>query len=199
MRNARNSPSCKVKAPGWVIHPHHLSKYYIENFSGTKLNRPELSRLLDESKPKDILLVESVDRLSRLSQEDFATLKDQIKQKGLRLIIADLPTTHSTNEGMTGEILNVINAMLIDLLATMAKLDNDKRKERIKQGLARSGYKPTGKKANTAKHERIAQLLKAGGMTKEEIARAVSCGVATVYRVAKSVNWCFEQTKNCSI
>lgn len=161
---------------------------YIENFSGTKLNRPELSRLLDESKPKDILLVESVDRLSRLSQEDFATLKDQIKQKGLRLIIADLPTTHSTNEGMTGEILNVINAMLIDLLATMAKLDNDKRKERIKQGLARSGYKPTGKKANTAKHERIAQLLKAGGMTKEEIARAVSCGVATVYRVAKSVN-----------
>ena len=161
---------------------------YIENFSGTKLNRPELSRLLDESKPKDILLVESVDRLSRLSQEDFATLKDQIKQKGLRLIIADLPTTHSTNEGMTGEILNVINAMLIDLLATMAKLDNDKRKERIKQGLARSGYKPTGKKANTAKHERIAQLLKAGGMTKEEIARAVSCGVATVYRVAKSIN-----------
>lgn len=134
------------------------------------------------------MLVESVDRLSRLSQEDFATLKDQIKQKGLRLIIADLPTTHSTNEGMTGEILNVINAMLIDLLATMAKLDNDKRKERIKQGLARSGYKPTGKKANTAKHERIAQLLKAGGMTKEEIARAVSCGVATVYRVAKSVN-----------
>lgn len=161
---------------------------YIENFSGTKLNRPELSRLLDESQPKDILLVESVDRLSRLSQEDFATLKDQIKQKGLRLIIADLPTTHSTNEGMTGEILNVINAMLIDLLATMAKLDNDKRKERIKQGLARSGYKPTGKKANTAKHERITQLLKAGGMTKEEIARAVSCGVATVYRVAKSVN-----------
>lgn len=161
---------------------------YIENFSGTKLNRPELSRLLDESKPKDILLVESVDRLSRLSQEDFATLKDQIKQKGLRLIIADLPTTHSTNEGMTGEILNVINAMLIDLLATMAKLDNDKRKERIKQGLARSGYKPTGKKANTAKHERITQLLKAGGMTKEEIARAVSCGVATVYRVAKSIN-----------
>lgn len=161
---------------------------YIENFSGTKLNRPELSRLLDESKPKDILLVESVDRLSRLSQEDFVTLKDQIKQKGLRLIIADLPTTHSTNEGMTGEILNVINAMLIDLLATMAKLDNDKRKERIKQGLARSGYKPTGKKANTVKHERITQLLKAGGMTKDEIARAVSCGVATVYRVAKSVN-----------
>lgn len=158
---------------------------YIENESGTKLNRPILNRLLNESKPDDILLVESVDRLSRLEQADFEILKQQIKSKGLRLVVADLPTTHVVNSGMTGEILNVINAMLIDLLATMAKLDNDKRRERIKQGLERSGYKPTGKKANTAKHERIKQLLAAGNMTKEEIAKAVDCGIATVYRVAK--------------
>lgn len=85
---------------------------------------------------------------------------------------------------MTGEILNVINAMLIDLLATMAKLDNDKRKEWIKQGLARSGYVPTGKKADTAKHERIIALNKKG-LTREEIAKAVDCGIATVYRVLK--------------
>lgn len=158
---------------------------YIENYSGTKLERPELSRLLNEANKDDILLVESVDRLSRLSQDDFDVLKQQIKAKGLRLVVADLPTTHSTNGGMTGEILNVINAMLIDLLATMAKLDNDKRKERIKQGLARSGYVPTGKKANTAKHERIKQLLNKGDMTKEEIAKAVGVGIATIYRVIK--------------
>lgn len=158
---------------------------YIENYSGTKLERPALNQLLTEANKGDILLVESVDRLSRLSQDDFAILKDKIKAKGLRLIVTDLPTTHTTNGGITGEILNVINAMLIDLLATMAKLDNDKRKERIKQGLARSGYVPTGKKANTAKHERIKQLLEAGNMTKQEIAKAVGVGVATVYRVAK--------------
>lgn len=160
---------------------------YVENESGTKLNRPILTRLLNESKSGDILLVESVDRLSRLEQADFEILKQQIKSKGLRLVVADLPTTHVVNSGMTGEILNVINSMLIDLLATMAKLDNDKRRERIKQGLERSGYKPTGKKANTAKHERIKQLLEAGNMTKEEIAKAVECGVATVYRVAKEL------------
>jgi DNA invertase Pin-like site-specific DNA recombinase len=155
---------------------------YIENYSGTKLERPELSRLLNEANKDDILLVESVDRLSRLSQDDFAILKDKIKAKGLRLIVADLPTTHTTNDGMTGEILNVINAMLIDLLATMAKLDNDKRRERIKQGLERSGYKPTGKKADTAKHYRIIEL-NAKGLTKEDIAKVVGCCVATVYRV----------------
>lgn len=158
---------------------------YIENYSGTKLDRPALNRLLDEAQQGDILLVESVDRLSRLSQDDFATLKQRIKEKGLRLIIADLPTTHTVNEGMTGEILKVINDMLIDLLATMAKLDNDKRRERIKQGLERSGYVPTGKKADTVKHDRIKQLLEVGNMTKNEIAKAVGVGVATVYRVAK--------------
>ena len=158
---------------------------YIENFSGTKLNRPELTRLLDEAEQGDILLVEAVDRLSRLSQDDFAILKQRIKDKGLRLTVADLPTTHTKQEGMTGDIMKVINDMLIDLLATMAKLDNDKRKERIKQGLERSGYKPTGKKANDEKHKRILELAAQGNMTKDEIANAVKVGVATVYRVLR--------------
>ena len=157
---------------------------YIENYTGTKLERPILNKLLTESEQGDILLVESVDRLSRLTQTDFKKLKDRIQAKGLRLIVADLPTTHiTTSDTMTGELMNVINSMLIDLLATMARLDNEKRRERIKQGLDRSGYKPTGKKANTAKHARIKQLLDASDMTKEEIAKAVGVGVATVYRV----------------
>ena len=158
---------------------------YIEHFSGTKLDRPALTKLLNDANQEDILLVESVDRLSRLSQDDFAVLKQRIKDKGLRLVVADLPTTHTVSEGMTGDILRVINDMLIDLLATMAKLDNDKRRERIKQGLANSGYKPTGKKANIGKHNRIRELASQNSMTKEEIAKAVGVGVATVYRVLK--------------
>lgn len=160
---------------------------YIENHTGTKLDRPELTKLLEESEQGDVLLVESVDRLSRLTQHDFDILKQRIKAKGLRLIVADLPTTHmsinETNEA-TASILTLINNLLIDLLATMARLDNEKRIERIKQGLERSGYKPAGKKADTAKHARIKEL-NAKGLTKEEIAKAVGCGVATVYRVLK--------------
>ena len=159
---------------------------YRENYSGTELERPKLTSLLEEAQQGDILLVESVDRLSRLSQDDFATLKQRIKDKGLRLIVADIPTTHVTaSDNMTGELMSVINSMLIDLLATMARLDNEKRKERIKQGLARSGYKPTGKKANDEKHKRILELAAQGNMTKDEIANAVKVGVATVYRVLK--------------
>ncbi|WP_457795434.1 recombinase family protein [Acinetobacter baumannii] len=163
---------------------------YVENYSGTKLDRPELNKLLSEANQGDTLLVESIDRLSRLTQQDFQELKRRIQEKGLRLIVADLPTTYQmiqTSDSITHSILELINNMLIDLLATMARLDNEKRIERIKQGLARSGYKPTGKKANEAKHKRIKELLVVGNMTKEEIAKAVNCGVATVYRVAKVI------------
>ena len=163
------------------------TKEYIENESGTKLDRPVLNQLLDDSTNGDTLLVESVDRLSRLSLNDFEMLKGRIKEKGLKLVVADLPTTHmlvNSADNITSSILNLVNNMLIDLLATMARLDNDKRRERIKQGLERSGYKPTGKKADIAKHTRIKELNNKG-LTKEEIAKAVGCGVATVYRVIK--------------
>ena len=163
---------------------------YVENYSGTKLDRPELNKLLSEANQGDTLLVESIDRLSRLTQQDFQELKRRIQEKGLRLVVADLPTTYQmiqTSDSITHSILELINNMLFDLLATMARLDNEKRIERIKQGLERSGYKPTGKKANEAKHKRIKELLASGNMTKEEIAKAVNCGVATVYRVAKVI------------
>ena len=164
---------------------------YVEHYSGTKLERPELNKLLQEANQGDALLVESVDRLSRLTQHDFNELKRRIQEKGLRLIVADLPTTHhlsQVNDNITSSILGLINNMLIDLLATMARLDNEKRIERIKQGLERSGHKPTGKKPNQTKHKRIKELLASNTMTKDEIAKAVGCGVATVYRVAKRVN-----------
>jgi DNA invertase Pin-like site-specific DNA recombinase len=163
---------------------------YMENYSGKKLDRPELNKLLSEANKGDTLLVESVDRLSRLTQRDFQELKRRIQEKGLRLVVADLPTTHQmikTSDSITHSVLELINNMLIDLLATMARLDNEKRIERIKRGLARSGYKPTGKKANEFKHKRIKELLVAGNMTKDEIAKTVGCGVATVYRVAKVI------------
>lgn len=166
----------------------HNTTEYIENHTGTKLERPQLNKLLDESKDGDILLVESVDRLSRLTQDDFSTLKQRIKDKGLRLIVQDLPTTHAVinaTDDITSAVLSVVNNMLIDLLATMARLDNEKRKERIKQGFERKGYKPTGKKANADKHAEIKDL-NTKGLTKEQIAKAVGVGVATVYRVLKA-------------
>jgi DNA invertase Pin-like site-specific DNA recombinase len=166
---------------------------YAENISGTKLNRPELLALLDTAESGDVLLVESVDRLSRLSQADWDTLKGTIKAKGLRLVVADLPTSHMLVEakGITGQIMDVINNMLIDLMATMARLDQEKRVERIKQGLenkkaADPDWKPAGKGRNASKWAEVQALMrKHPTMSADEIAKLAECGVATVYRIKK--------------
>ncbi|OXR33437.1 resolvase [Pseudomonas umsongensis] len=166
---------------------------YAENISGTKLNRPELLSLLDTAESGDVLLVESVDRLSRLSQADWDTLKGTIKAKGLRLVVADLPTSHMLVEakGITGQIMDVINNMLIDLMATMARLDQEKRVERIKQGLenkkaADPDWRPTGKGRNNAKWAKVRSLMeKHPTMSADMIAKQADCGVATVYRIKR--------------
>ncbi|ENX26915.1 hypothetical protein F890_03441 [Acinetobacter sp. CIP 64.7] len=163
---------------------------YIENYSGTKLSRPELNRLLDESEQGDVLLVESVDRLSRLDDKDFDTLKEMIKSKGLLLVILDLPTTHEIvkpSDELTRRVLEVVNSMLIDLLATMARLDQQKRVERIMQGLKRSGYKPSGKTADAKKHKEVRDHLKKGNLTKAQIAKLVGVSESQVYKLARVV------------
>lgn len=168
---------------------------YAENISGTKLDRPQLLALLDIAESGDVLLVESVDRLSRLSQADWDTLKGTIKAKGLRLVVADLPTSHMLVEakGITGQIMDVINNMLIDLMATMARLDQEKRVERIKQGLenkriADPEWKPAGKGKNAAKWAKVQSLMQEHPtMSADKIAKLADCGVATVYRIKREI------------
>ncbi|PAA36595.1 resolvase [Pseudomonas fragi] len=169
-----------------------IAGVYAENISGTKLNRPELLSLLDTAESGDVLLVESVDRLSRLSQADWDTLKATIKAKGLRLVIADLPTSwEMATDGIAGEVMRVINDMLIELMATMARLDQDKRVERINQGIANKklrepDWKPSGKGNNADLWAKVQSLLvKHPNMKAKDIAKLAGCGVATVYRIKK--------------
>lgn len=172
-----------------------IAGIYSENISGTKLNRPELMRLLDTAEKGEVLLVESVDRLSRLSQADWETLKATIKAKGLRLVIADLPTSHMLIEdkGITGQIMEVINNMLLDLMATMARLDQEKRVERIQEGLKNKKlvdpeWKPSGKAKNTAMWDNVVALMaKHPTMSADQVAKLAECGVATVYRIKRDM------------
>lgn len=164
---------------------------YSENYSGTKLQRPKLNQLLDEAKTGDFLLIESVDRLSRLSTVDWNTLKIKINDSGLKLIVVDLPTTHKQFEesDMTSSIMVVINNMLIDLLATMARLDQEKRVERIKQGQQRAidaGKVIGGRPKDDVMRKAIISMMKDHPTLKADgIAKLVGCGVASVYRVRK--------------
>lgn len=169
-----------------------IASTHSENISGTKLDRPALNALLDGAKAGDVLLVESVDRLSRLSQENWEKLRAVIKGKGLRLVVVDLPTSHQLTEGngIDAEIMRVINDMLIELMQTMARLEQEKRVERIKQGLERKkarGEKVGGKARNQEAWDKVAGLLNRGSLKVDEIAKLAGVGVATVYRVKKEL------------
>ncbi|KAA0984814.1 recombinase family protein [Pseudomonas sp. ANT_J28] len=172
-----------------------IAGIYSEHISGTTLDRPQLMQLLNAAQPGECIVCESVDRLSRLSQADWETLKAKIKAKGLRLVIADLPTSHMLIEdrGITGQIMEVINSMLLDLMATMSRLDQEKRVERIKQGLenkriADPAWTPKGKGKNVEKWAKIQSLIaKHPGMSADDIAKLADVGVATVYRVKQQI------------
>lgn len=92
-------------------HGQHIACEYLENESGAKADRPELLRLLKDAKKGDVLLVESIDRLSRLPAEDWQKLKTAIDSKGLRIVALDLPTSHqgiadTKGDEFTGRMLH---------------------------------------------------------------------------------------------
>jgi DNA invertase Pin-like site-specific DNA recombinase len=98
-----------------------VAAWYLENESGTKLDRPELFRLLADSQPGDILLVEQVDRLSRLTAADWERRKAELTKRRVRVVALDLPTswmmaTNASDE-FTGRMFEAINGMLLDVLA----------------------------------------------------------------------------------
>jgi DNA invertase Pin-like site-specific DNA recombinase len=76
-----------------VEHGLNVVGSYAENESGAKLARPELFRLLADSKPGDVLLVEQVDRLSRLTDADWRKLRTELDARQVRVVALDLPTS----------------------------------------------------------------------------------------------------------
>jgi DNA invertase Pin-like site-specific DNA recombinase len=167
-----------------------VASWYVENESGTKLARPELFRLLADSQPGDILLVEQVDRLSRLTAADWEKLKADLTAKRVRVVALDLPTswtmaTKSADE-FTARMFEAINGMLLDMLAAVARKDYDDRRRRQAQGQAKAKaegrYK--GRTEDTGRNEGIASLL-AAGRTLGAIQRATGCSRATIAKIAK--------------
>src|SRR5579863_3484508 len=76
-----------------------VAAWYVENESGAKLARPELFRLLADAHPGDMLLVEQVDRLSRLDTADWDRLKVELNARKVRVVALDLPTSWAMATG----------------------------------------------------------------------------------------------------
>lgn len=173
-------------------HDQVIAAEYMENASGAKADRPELLRLLKDAKKGDVLLVESIDRLSRLPAEDWKKLKAAIDSKGLRIVALDLPTSHqgmadTKGDEFTGRMLSAINSMLVEMMAAIARKDYEQRRERQAQGIdkAKAEGKYKGRPVDADLHKRVKELLKAG-LGIRATARHADCSTTTVLRIRDS-------------
>jgi len=171
-------------------HGKRIASFYVENVSGTTLERPELFRLLDNAQPGDVILTEQIDRISRLRRSDWELLKGKIKSKGLTIVSMDLPTSFLVFQPEQPEFMQslfeAMNSMMMDVLAAMANKDNLDRARRRDEGIAKA--KAAGKyKGRPADSERKGKILKLrdSGHSIREIASILGCGVSTVQRALK--------------
>jgi DNA invertase Pin-like site-specific DNA recombinase len=168
-----------------------IASWYIENESGAKLARPELFRLLSDAHPGDVLLVEQVDRLSRLGAADWERLKSELATRNVRVVALDLPTswtmaTTGKVDNFTGRMFEAINGMLLDMLAAISRKDYADRRRRQMQGQerARAEGKYRGRPENKKRNVKIANML-AAGASYSAVQAATGCSRATVAKLAK--------------
>jgi len=166
-----------------------ICNYYIENESGSRLERPELFRLLKDCQSGDIMLVEDVDRLSRLTGEDWNSLKKMIRQKDIRVVAVNVPTTWlgSSVNDFDSRMFAAINDMLLDMLAAVARRDFEQRKVRQKQGIekARREGKYRGRQVNQSRYDAINKLL-ASGSSWSQVQKIMGCSRGTISNAIKS-------------
>lgn len=176
-----------------------VAAYYVENESGAKLDRPELFRLLSDSRPGDLLLVEQVDRLSRLTSRDWQKLRGEIAARQVRVVALDLPTSWAMARGdtdaFTERMFDAVNGMLLDVLAAVARKDFEDRRRRQAQGIAnakggldaKGQPKYRGRVEDTKRNEEIVKMLK-GGHTWSGIVAATGCSRSTLSRLRARIN-----------
>ena len=170
---------------------HRIAARYVENASGASPERLELRRLLEDAQPGDILLVEAIDRLSRLPQADWQRLRAEIETKGLRVVALDLPTSHaalSKREGdeFTDRMLDAVNNMMLDMVAAIARKDYEQRRERQAQGIEKAKKRGVyrGRPVDQAKRDRI-QLLLEKGFSIRKAAELADSSPSTVQKVKR--------------
>ena len=167
----------------------HISSFFLENESGATLNRPELFRLLDIAQEGDIILVEQIDRISRLDDKDWNKLKSTIKKNKIKIVSLDLPTSHQFIEHrdeFTSRMLSAINDLMLDMLAAVARKDYQDRRRRQKEGIkkAKSQGLYKGRKEDIKLLQNI-ELLLSEGKSYNSIISLLGCSRGTIAKVSK--------------
>lgn len=176
---------------------YYVAAVYREKASGARADRAELTRLVADLQPGEVVIAEKMDRISRLPLPEAEQLVQAIRDKGARLAVpgvVDLSELAETAEGVARIVLQSVQDMLLRLALQMARDDYEDRRERQRQGieLAKVAGRYEGRKPNGALHARII-ALRTGGASIAETARLAGCSPSQVKRV-----WATHRAKSSS-
>ena len=142
-------------------------------------DRPIFYSLIDnELTQNDLLFVTKIDRCSRNTLE-FLKLQERLHKKGVTFISLDLPYSNDM----------AVNKLISTNLAAIATFENERRKERQRQGIqaAKKNGKYLGRKTVITKKliAQVQDLKENKKLSITEIAKVTGKGRNTIYKILK--------------
>lgn len=141
--------------------------------------RPVFQKLIEEElQENDLLLVTKIDRCSRNTLE-FLKLQEKLFQKSVTFICLDLPYSSDI----------AVNKLIATNLAAIATFENERRKERQRQGIqaAKKAGKYVGRKT-VITNKLVAQvqdLKEIKNLSITQIAKITGKARTTIYKILK--------------
>lgn len=174
-----------------------LEKIYTDQQTGKNFNRPRYQVLKEDVlRSGDTLIVTEIDRLGRDKRSTMKELQ-YFKDKGIRVMILELPTTcqdfSAMNNEMASMLMDTINNMLIELYAAIAESELKKKEKRQREGIeakkARGEWddygRPRALNVNDFKKEYERVLAKE--IRPFELIKELGLSKATYYRYVKEL------------
>lgn len=149
-------------------------KIFEEKISGTKTNRPELTRTLEMLRSGDTLCVWKLDRLGR-SVKDLVNLVTQLLDKGIQFksVTDNIDTTSASGR------------FFFNIMASLAQMERELIVERTRAGLAvarKAGRVGGRRRVMTEAKLSSAKKLLASGTPPRDVADSLGVSVPTLYR-----------------
>lgn len=154
---------------------------FVEIGSGSNeiKNRSVFQKLINQKlKENDLLMVTKIDRCSRNTLE-FLKLQDILFKRNITFVALDLPTSVDL----------ATNKLMAITLSAMAEFENNRRKERQKQGIraAQQQGKYTGRKSiiNQTLIQKVKHLKETKNLSVTDISKLTGVSSPTIYKVLK--------------